>query len=100
MESLLPTLNWSVSLGTILELLIVGTGVVTLFNRQDQSLSLLRKDVNYIQESQKALSEAFKQLGTILTSVAVQDTRLSMIEKRLDEVAHGKGLIMKEINDR
>lgn len=96
MNEVLPMINWSISAGNIIEILGMGALLITMFNKQNASILLLRKDVNYIQDSQKALGEAFKQLGTILTQVAVQDTRLSMIEKRVDELAHGEGLIGKK----
>lgn len=72
---------------------MIGAGLITLVNKLQGQITLLRKDLSYIQKSQESLGEAFKQLGTILTQVAVQDTRLSMIEKRVDELAHGEGLI-------
>lgn len=86
-------MNWSISVGNIIEIVGMAVIIITMFNKQNASISLLRKDVSYIQEGQRILNEAFKQLGAILTQVAVQDTRLSMIEKRVDELAHGKGLI-------
>lgn len=96
MNEVLPMVNWSISFGNIIEILSLGVIVITMFNKQNASISLLRKDINYIQDSQKALNEAFKQLGNILTQVAVQDTRLSMIERRVEEIAHGEGLIGKK----
>lgn len=96
MNEIIPAVTWSISAGNIIEVIVVGAGVITLFNKMNASILLLRKDVSYIQASQMALNEAFKQLGTILTQVAVQDTRLSMIEKRVDELAHGEGLIGKK----
>lgn len=56
-------------------------------------INIVKSDVNYLQQSHKALTEAFGQLGKILTSVAVQDTRINMIDKKLDELAHGKGYV-------
>lgn len=56
-------------------------------------INIVKNDIRYLQDSQKALAEAFSQLGKILTSVAVQDTRLTMIEKKLDELAHGHGYV-------
>lgn len=53
----------------------------------------LRTDINHIKENQKSLSEAFTQLGNILTKVAVQDARLQMMEKKLDELSHGQGFV-------
>lgn len=56
-------------------------------------ISSIRTDIDHIKENQRDLSESFKQLGSILTKVAVQDTRLNMIEKKLDELAHNKGFV-------
>lgn len=56
-------------------------------------ISIVKRDIDYLQQSHKALTEAFNQLGKILTQVAVQDQRLNMLEKRVDELAHGKGLV-------
>lgn len=56
-------------------------------------LGLIRRDIVYLQESHRSLTEAFNQLGRILTQVAVQDQRINMLEKRVDELAHGKGIV-------
>lgn len=56
-------------------------------------IKALRTDINHIKENQKSLAEAFTQLGNILTKVAVQDTRIQMIEKKLDELSHGQGFV-------
>lgn len=57
-------------------------------------INLVKHDIHYLQESQRALTEAFNQLGKILTQVAVQDQRINMMEKRIDELAHGKGIVL------
>lgn len=56
-------------------------------------LNLLKNDIQNLRDGQKALTEAFTQLGKVLTQVAVQDVRINMIEKKVDELSHGKGLI-------
>jgi hypothetical protein len=56
-------------------------------------ISIVKHDIHYLQQSHKALTEAFAQLGRVLTQVAVQDQRMNMLEKRLDELAHGHGYI-------
>lgn len=56
-------------------------------------INIVKNDIEHLEESQKALSEAFNQLGTILTAVAVQDTRLTMIEKKIDDLSRGHGYI-------
>lgn len=53
----------------------------------------LRSDISQIKDHQKVLMESLKQLNIILTQIAVQDTRLNMLEKDIDELRHRKGFI-------
>lgn len=86
-------LDWSVSIGNILTMVtIIGSVFVLIYNMKGD-IGLIKNDVFHLQRSQEALAEAFAQLGKILTQVAVQDNRLNMMEKRMDELAHGKGLV-------
>lgn len=66
---------------------------VSFFFALRNDILSLKGDINHIKENQKSLQEAFTQLGNILTKVAVQDTRLNMIEKKLDELSHGQGFV-------
>lgn len=86
-ESLPSYLNVSFQIIAILG------GALGFFYAIRNDISILRVDIVNIKENQKALAEAFTQLGNILTKVAVQDTRLAMMEKKLDEFSHGKGYV-------
>lgn len=86
-------IDWTISLGNILTILSVVGSVITLVYSMKNDISILKRDIDYLQDSHKALTEAFNQLGKILTQVAVQDQRLNMLEKRVDEIAHGKGFV-------
>lgn len=81
--------EFTITLGNILTIVSVVGAVMTFIWTMRGDINIVKNDIRYLQESQKALTEAFSQLGKILTSVAVQDTRLNMIEKKLDELAHG-----------
>jgi hypothetical protein len=59
-------------------------------------INLVKRDIRYLQDTQKAMTQAFTQLGKILTSVAVQNSRMNMLEKRLDELSHGDGFVKKK----
>lgn len=89
----MPIIDYSVSLGNILTILVVVGSVMTFIWSMKGDINIVKNDINYLQDSQKALAEAFSQLGTILTSVAVQDARITMVEKRVDELAHGHGYV-------
>jgi len=90
---MLPAIQYEVSLGNILTIISVVGAVMTFIWTMRGDINIVKNDIRYLQESQKALTEAFSQLGKILTSVAVQDARISMIEKKMDELAHGHGYV-------
>lgn len=90
---MLPAIDYTVSLGNILTIISVVGAVMTFIWTMRGDINIVKNDIRYLQESQRALTEAFSQLGKILTSVAVQDARISMIEKKMDELAHGHGYV-------
>ncbi len=93
---MLPIIEYSISLGNILTILSVVASVMAFIWTMKGDIIVIKSDVSYLQTSQKVLADAFAQFGKVLTTVAVQDNRISMMEKRLDELAHGKGFIAKD----
>lgn len=90
---MLPIIDYTVSLGNILTIVsVVGSAIAFVWTMKGD-INVVKNDIRYLQKSQEALSEAFSQLDKILTFVAVQDTRLSMIEKKIDELSHGYGYV-------
>lgn len=85
----------SISLGNILTIFSVVGSVIALLYSMKGDITIVKHDIYYLQESHKSLTEAFTQLGRILTQVAVQDQRINMLEKRVDELAHGEGIVTK-----
>jgi len=92
---MLPIIEYSISLGNILTILSVVASAMAFIWTMKSDIIVIKSDVSYLQKSQRVLSEAFNQFGKVLTSVAVQDNRMAMLEKRIDELAHGKGFIEK-----
>lgn len=91
----MPMIEYTISLGNILTILgVVGSTMALLYNMKGD-IVIVKHDIHYLQESHKALTEAFASLGKVLTQVAVQDNRLNMIERRIDELAHGEGYVGK-----
>jgi len=72
---------------------IVVGGCISFLIYIKTELTLLRADVNKVIEHQKIFMDSLKQLNIILTQIAVQDTRLNMMEKDIDELRHHKGFI-------
>lgn len=82
----------------VVQVFLLTAGALSAFFLIRNDIRSLKIDIDHIKENQKSLSEAFTQLGNILTKVAVQDTRIQMIEKKLDELSHGQGFVdMKRI---
>jgi len=92
----MPIIEYTVSIGNIATIFSVVGSVMALMFSMKGDITIVKHDIHYLQESHKALTEAFAQLGRVLTQVAVQDQRINMLEKRLDELAHGKGIIKND----
>lgn len=78
---------------SILKLGLASIAALAFFFALRNDIVSLKTDINHIKDNQKSLAEAFTQLGNILTKVAVQDARLQMIEKKIDELSHGQGFV-------
>lgn len=89
-------MDWTINVGHLLQILAIIGGGLWMFFTLRADVRVLTVDVHNLERAQAALSEAFKQLGIILTQVAVQDNRLNMVEKSVDELRHGDGYIAKE----
>jgi len=87
MEFLIQNFDSLVKLG------LAAIAALAFFFALRNDIISLRIDINHIKENQKSLSEAFTQLGNVLTKVAVQDARIQMLEKKIDELSHYQGFV-------
>jgi len=92
------TFEPTITMGLVIQTILLGITFTIFLQGMKNQLSLIKNDIQYLQDSQRSLAEAFAQLGKILTQVAVQDNRINMIEKRLDELSHGEGYVGKRKN--
>jgi hypothetical protein len=51
---------------------------------------VMKVDLSHPKTTINTLTAAFDHLGTILMQVAVQNARIVALEKRIDELAHGR----------
>lgn len=84
------SIDYSVSLGNIITIFSVVGSVIALLYNMKGDITIVKHDINYLQKSHEALTEAFAQLGKVLTQVAVQDQRISTMEKHLYDLSHSK----------
>jgi hypothetical protein len=92
------TFDYSISIGNLLTTFTVVSSIIALLYSMKGDISIVKHDIRYLQSSHKSLTEAFTQLGKVLTQVAVQDQRINMMEKRVDELAHGEGIVIKHVS--
>jgi hypothetical protein len=87
--------DWTISFGNVLQIGAFVVVWIALYFKLENNINIIKRDLLGIEDKQKSLNEAFTQLGNVLTQVAVQDNRLQMIEKAVDELRHGTGFISK-----
>lgn len=86
-------IEWTISIGNIAATIIAMGTMISFFFGLKANIDVIRTDLRHLEDQQRTLNEALKQLGTILTQIAVQDNRMNMIEKDIDELRHGAGFI-------
>lgn len=92
----MPILEYTISIGNILTIVgVVGSTMALLYSMKGD-IVVVKHDIHYLQESHRALTEAFTNLGKVLTQVAVQDNRINMMERRMEEFFHGEGYHRRE----
>lgn len=86
-------LEYTITVGSLIQSALLITAATAAFYALKGDVNVVKGDVHHIQQNQKAMTEAFTQLGKVLTQVAVQDNRIHMIEKKVDELSHGQGFV-------
>jgi len=74
-------------------MVVMATTVIAVFFGMKSEVKVIRHDVHNIEKQLEHLSESLNRLGTILTQLAVQDARISMIERSIEDFRHGKGFV-------
>lgn len=88
-----PMLDWTISVGNLLTIgMLLVTGVWA-FARIASDVRVIKHEVKHLTEVQSTLGTAMLQLGGILTKVAVQEERMLMMSKKIDELSHGQGFV-------
>lgn len=89
----LPMIDWTISVGNLINIVILVCGLMTFFWGMKGDIRIIRHDMTNLKQRQETLGEAFTQLGTILTQVAVQDTRINRVEADIVDLRHGRGFV-------
>lgn len=79
--------------GQVMQTAVWAVAAIAFVLTIKSDVRVIRHDLRHLEEKQTVLNEAFSQLGKILTEVAVQDARIHMMEKYIDELRHGQGFV-------
>lgn len=85
--------DYTVSISNILQSIAYLGVAIGFFFAMRADINVLKHDIEALQEIQGNTIQALDNLSRILTQVAVQDSRINMLEKQIDELRHGKGMI-------
>jgi hypothetical protein len=88
-----PVINYGTILATLFNTIVVFGSVIGFFWKVKSDISYLKFDLKILHETTKLMQQTLDQLNKVLTQVAVQDTRLLMLERSIDEMKHGQGFI-------
>jgi len=88
-------LEYTITIGSILQTVVYTAAAVAFFYAMRTDINILKHDMRSLQENQRSMTEVVAQLGKVLTQVAVQDSRLVMLERHIDELRHGQGLVVQ-----
>lgn len=86
-------LDWTVSIGNLLTVAMLLVSGVWAFAKITSDVRVVKNDLRHVIATQVSLTENLVQLGALLTRVAVQDERLLMMSKKIEELSHGQGFV-------
>lgn len=87
----------TITVGNIIEIGVLLVGGIAVVIRTGGDIRVMRNEMGHLTTQVTTLNTAFESLRSVLTQVAVQDTRIVAMEKRIDELSHGRGFIQHEI---
>ena len=86
--------DWTISVGNLLTIVIIGLGAMSAFYRLQGDLRVLRHEFRNMEAVQLNLQENLTSLTTIMTQIAVQQTRLDMLQTDIEDMKHGRGFVL------
>lgn len=88
------SIDWSISVGNILTVLLLGVGAIKAYYRLQGDIRMLKHDFRNLEQAQAGMTEALGTLVSAVTQIAVQQSRLDHIEQDLSDLKRGEGFIL------
>jgi hypothetical protein len=86
-------IDWTISIGNIITMALAAIGAIGAFYALRTDIRILRHDLKNVQLRQDVLGETLNNVSATLTTVAVQDERITQLSKTVDEMRHGQGFV-------
>ncbi|MCC7047215.1 MAG: hypothetical protein IT562_10920 [Alphaproteobacteria bacterium] len=83
------TVDWSISIGSIVQIIVMAFGGLTV-------LIAIRFDVARLKGDVVDMKAEIKKVGEVLVAMAVQGEQISTLQKQVDELRHGRGFVMED----
>lgn len=87
-------IDWTVSVGNMLTVVILGFGAITAFFRVQGDIRVIVQELESLDKHQVALESSINQMTQIMSQVAVQSNRIDHLEEDLRELKHGEGFVL------
>ena len=81
--------DWTITLGTIIEMAGVGAGGLLFLMRFSSTVKLFSYRVENIEKTTEEHGRSLSSLTTAMVSIAIQDERINNLSKRIDNLSHG-----------
>ena len=83
------TVDWSISIGSIVQIIVMAFGGLTV-------LITIRFDVARLKGDVVDMKAEIKKVGEVLVAMAVQGEQIATLQKQVDELRHGRGFVMED----
>lgn len=80
-----------IKLGDVLTFLVIAASVIGF-------IWALRGDIRMLSRDVRVQGRKIDELGIIVTKQAVQDQRLNDLDRRIEELRHGRGFVQRDLD--
>jgi hypothetical protein len=81
---------FNITLGELLDLLALIAGGVGLIFGLGRKTQLIEQSVTDVRADVGDMKADIRKLNDVVTQIAVQSSRMDMIDKRMDDIVHGR----------
>jgi hypothetical protein len=90
-------IDYTITVGNIIEIAVLAAGGITAVTVMRNSVSNLGKDLGRMEAEVSDMKIEVKQVGKVLSEMALHDLRLTNVEQDLREMKHGRGFVARAI---